>query len=164
MIPKEKKKIRCTCVLRSHVFTVIYQARIFPETTMSCTHLGQLTQLSQPKLSQSVHREECTQCFDDQVRPLCLISRLRLTNGIDRGFSQDNPLGVEVCLSCFNGGCLDSGRHHARTHVNKLGHRFSLNVKRKLKPSTKRVWLLQSLSFILSDHVHRLKMKNHQRR
>lgn len=35
---------------------------------MACTHLGQLTRLSQPRLSQSVHREECTQCFDDQVR------------------------------------------------------------------------------------------------
>ena len=65
--------------------------------------------------------------------------KLGLTNGIDHGFSQDNPLGVEVCLSCFNGGCLDSVRHHARTHVYKLGHTFSLNVKRKLKPSTKRV-------------------------
>jgi hypothetical protein len=26
-----------------------------------------------------------------------------------------------------------------RTHLQKSGHRFTLNVKRKLKPSTKRV-------------------------
>ena len=30
--------------------------------------LAQLAKLQPPKLSQSVHREECTQCFDNQVR------------------------------------------------------------------------------------------------
>lgn len=30
--------------------------------------LVQLAKLQPPKLSQSVHREECTQCFDNQVR------------------------------------------------------------------------------------------------
>ena len=30
--------------------------------------LAQLYKLQPPKLSQSVHREECTQCFDNQVR------------------------------------------------------------------------------------------------
>ncbi|KAF8154934.1 ubiquitin carboxyl-terminal hydrolase 14 [Crassisporium funariophilum] len=83
---------------------------------MSCSHLDILTRLQPPRLSQSVHREECTQCFDNQ----------------------DSPAGVEVCLSCFNGGCLDSGRHHARTHVQKSGHKFTLNVKRKHKPSARR--------------------------
>ena len=81
LIPKEKEKEKirrctCQCALRSHVFTLIYQAGIalvLSETPpMTCNHLGQLTRLSQPKLSQSVHREECTQCFDDQVRPLCI--------------------------------------------------------------------------------------------
>ena len=120
---------------------------------MACSHLGQLTRLSQPKLSQSVHREECTQCFDDQVRSF----KLRFDAWAIRstGFSQDNPLGVEVCLSCFNGGCLDSGRHHARTHVYKLGHTFSLNVKRKLKPSMKRVMASLTIPFYFfnpSDH------------
>ncbi|EEB91057.1 hypothetical protein MPER_10652 [Moniliophthora perniciosa FA553] len=33
---------------------------------MSCTHLSQIATLPSPKLSQSVHREECTQCFDGQ--------------------------------------------------------------------------------------------------
>jgi hypothetical protein len=28
-----------------------------------------LARLKPPTLSQSVHREECTQCFDNQVRP-----------------------------------------------------------------------------------------------
>ncbi|KAF7338024.1 Ubiquitin carboxyl-terminal hydrolase [Mycena venus] len=84
---------------------------------MACAHLGDLQRLSSPKLSQSVHREECTQCFDNQV--------------------QDGPQGVEVCLNCFNGGCTGE-RHHMRTHLKKSGHRFTLNVKRKQKPSTKR--------------------------
>ncbi|TBU25653.1 ubiquitin carboxyl-terminal hydrolase 14 [Dichomitus squalens] len=83
---------------------------------MSCGHIGDIARLQPPKLSQSVHREECTQCFDNQ----------------------DSPLGVDVCLTCFNGGCLDKERHHARSHVAKTGHSFTLNVKRKLKPSANR--------------------------
>ena len=53
--------------------------------------------------------------------------------------TQDHPLGVDVCLICFNGGCLDRKRQHALTHVEKTGHTFTLNVKRKLKPSANRV-------------------------
>ncbi|KAF6752100.1 hypothetical protein DFP72DRAFT_968124 [Ephemerocybe angulata] len=83
---------------------------------MSCPHLGAIARLQPPRLSQSVHREECTQCFDDQ----------------------DSPLGIDVCLTCFNGGCLSSDRHHAQTHVKKPGHKFTLNVKRKIKPSSPR--------------------------
>ena len=52
---------------------------------------------------------------------------------------QDQPLGVDVCLSCFNGGCLDRDRAHMRLHVLKSGHTFTLNVKRKMKPSSNRV-------------------------
>ena len=79
--------------------------------------MAQLADMPNPRLSQSVHREECTQCFDNQ----------------------DLPLGVDVCLSCFNGGCIndDPSRQHAHLHHEKLGHPFSLNVKRKLKPSKK---------------------------
>ncbi|KAJ7172145.1 hypothetical protein C8R46DRAFT_1084933 [Mycena filopes] len=82
---------------------------------MACAHLSDLRRLESPKLSQSVHREECTQCFDNQ----------------------DGPEGIEVCLGCFNGGCTGE-RHHMRTHLQKSGHRFTLNVKRKPKPSNKR--------------------------
>ncbi|KAK7688341.1 hypothetical protein QCA50_008713 [Cerrena zonata] len=83
---------------------------------MSCPHLGELKSFQPPRLSQSVHREECTQCFDNQ----------------------DQPLGIDVCLKCFTGGCLDRDRHHIRTHVSKTGHTFTLNVKRKPKPSANR--------------------------
>ncbi|KAF8905100.1 ubiquitin carboxyl-terminal hydrolase 14 [Gymnopilus junonius] len=81
---------------------------------MSCPHTDQISHLQQPKLSQSVHREECTQCFDNQ----------------------DSPDGIDVCLVCFNGGCLGQTRHHARTHVQKSGHRFTLNIKRTPKPAS----------------------------
>ncbi|KDR73244.1 hypothetical protein GALMADRAFT_100868 [Galerina marginata CBS 339.88] len=86
---------------------------------MSCPHIDQIARLQPPRLSQSVHREECTQCFDNQ----------------------DSPDGTDVCLSCFNGGCLSEERHHASTHVLKSGHRFTLNIKRKAKatPSPQRV-------------------------
>ncbi|KAL4063737.1 hypothetical protein J3A83DRAFT_4453851, partial [Scleroderma citrinum] len=80
----------------------------------SCPHQSDIERLQPPKLSQSVHREECTQCFDDQ----------------------DGIAGVDVCLTCFNGACLDQNRHHARTHVLRSGHSFTLNIKRtpKSKP------------------------------
>ncbi|KAG5643673.1 hypothetical protein DXG03_000504 [Asterophora parasitica] len=84
--------------------------------TTTCPHLPTLATLAPPRLSQAVHREECTQCFD----------------------SQDSPLGIDVCLSCFNGACLTSERHHAHTHARRAAHPWSLNVKRKLKPSISR--------------------------
>ncbi|KAI0249448.1 ubiquitin carboxyl-terminal hydrolase 14 [Lactifluus subvellereus] len=74
-----------------------------------------LALLKPPNLSQSVHREECTQCFD----------------------SQDDPLGIDICLVCFNGGCLSPERHHAHTHYKKTGHAFALNVKRRARPNPK---------------------------
>ncbi|KAK2460221.1 hypothetical protein APHAL10511_007756 [Amanita phalloides] len=83
----------------------------------ACPHLNGISRLQPPKLSQSVHREECTQCFDNQ----------------------DGEFGIDVCLVCFNGACLDQGRHHARSHAFRSGHSFTLNVKRspKLKSSSR---------------------------
>ncbi|KAI6032578.1 hypothetical protein F5J12DRAFT_902429 [Pisolithus orientalis] len=83
----------------------------------SCPHRNELERLQPPKLSQSVHREECTQCFDNQ----------------------DGDTGVDVCLICFNGACLDQTRHHASTHVSRSGHSFTLNIKRtpKSKPPSR---------------------------
>lgn len=53
---------------------------------------------------------------------------------------------------CFNGGCLSPERHHARTHFEKTGHAFTLNVKRKLKPSSQRVSENSYLSLFLVVH------------
>ncbi|KAI6121163.1 hypothetical protein F5141DRAFT_502246 [Pisolithus sp. B1] len=44
----------------------------------SCPHRSELEKLQPPKLSQSVHREECTQCFDNQVNAVVrFVDRLR---------------------------------------------------------------------------------------
>ncbi|KAH7890301.1 hypothetical protein F5I97DRAFT_1834387 [Phlebopus sp. FC_14] len=79
---------------------------------VDCTHVSELSNLHPPKLSQSVHREECTQCFDNQ----------------------DSEVGIDVCLACFNGACLGEDRHHMRTHVQRTNHTFTLNIKRTPKP------------------------------
>ncbi|KAI8967306.1 hypothetical protein BDF20DRAFT_966026 [Mycotypha africana] len=76
---------------------------------MVCSHIANTT-LHPPSAFAQVHKEECTQCFD----------------------SQDGAEGIDVCLSCFNGGCLDKERHHALTHYQLSGHPLTLNIKRKL--------------------------------
>lgn len=78
--------------------------------SMACTHLSQaFTTLAAPRPSQQVHRDECTLCFDDQ----------------------DGDLGIDVCLTCFNGACP---REHSRLHFQKTGHALVANVKRRRKP------------------------------
>ncbi|KAH0826369.1 hypothetical protein J3R83DRAFT_5331 [Lanmaoa asiatica] len=69
----------------------------------SCPHQSDLSKLQQPRLSQSVHREECTQCFDNQ----------------------DGDDGVDVCLVCFNGACLGQdrpSRAHSRRTIGACLH------------------------------------------
>lgn len=48
---------------------------------------------------------------------------------------KDSADGIDVCLSCFQSGCLASGREHALAHyqANK-NHPLALNIKRKEKP------------------------------
>jgi len=76
---------------------------------MACTHVN-ATELRPPGPSQSVYREDCTQCFD----------------------SIDDPAGLEVCLYCFNGGCT-SERSHSILHVSATNHPLVLNIKRTRK-------------------------------
>lgn len=66
-----------------------------------------LTGLSPPRPTQSVYREDCTQCFD----------------------SIDDPAGLNVCLHCFNGGCAGE-RNHGNLHYNSTGHPLVVNIKR----------------------------------
>lgn len=63
-----------------------------------------------PRANQSVYREDCTQCFD----------------------SIDDPAGLNVCLSCFNGGCAGE-QNHALLHNQKTSHPLVLNIKRTRK-------------------------------
>ncbi|GAA5811372.1 hypothetical protein MFLAVUS_004806 [Mucor flavus] len=83
---------------------------------MVCSHIENAS-LNPPSAYTQVHKEECTQCFDNQ----------------------DGPDGIDVCLSCFNGGCLDSTRHHALTHHQLTGHPLTVNIRRLVVSQPKRV-------------------------
>lgn len=76
---------------------------------MACTHVESL-ELSPPKPSQAVYREDCTQCFD----------------------SIDDESGLNVCLVCFNGGCT-SDRNHGKLHFERTSHPLVLNIRRTRK-------------------------------
>ncbi|PTU20180.1 hypothetical protein P175DRAFT_0481218 [Aspergillus ochraceoroseus IBT 24754] len=75
----------------------------------SCPHIHS-QDLQPPSTSQVVYREDCTQCFD----------------------SIDSESGLNVCLSCFNGGCAGSG-NHAQLHFKRFGHPLALNIRRTRK-------------------------------
>ncbi|RKP15485.1 hypothetical protein BJ684DRAFT_6943 [Piptocephalis cylindrospora] len=80
---------------------------------MSCPHTTPelLASLQVPSPNTVVYREECTQCFDDQ----------------------DGPWGVQVCLHCFNGGCMPTegkGASHATHHASLKRHPLSVNIRR----------------------------------
>jgi ubiquitin carboxyl-terminal hydrolase 5/13 len=76
---------------------------------MACKHVD-AAELRPPGPTQSVYREDCTQCFD----------------------SIDDPSGLDVCLYCFNGGC-PGDRNHSLLHVESTGHPLVLNIKRTRK-------------------------------
>lgn len=46
--------------------------------------------------------------------------------------SKDDTTGLNVCLSCFNGGCA-AERDHAALHNARSGHPLALNIKRTKK-------------------------------
>ncbi|RAL13606.1 ubiquitin-specific protease UBP14 [Aspergillus homomorphus CBS 101889] len=75
----------------------------------ACFHINS-EDLKQPSGSQVVYREDCTQCFD----------------------TVDEEQGINVCLSCFNGGCAHD-RNHALLHFKRFGHPLALNIKRSRK-------------------------------
>lgn len=76
---------------------------------MACPH-AQSQAFRPPRPNQSVYREDCTQCFD----------------------SIDDEAGLDVCLSCFNGGCAGD-RNHSILHHSLTGHPLVLNIKRTRK-------------------------------
>lgn len=70
----------------------------------SCANFSDL---KPPRPTQSVYREDCTQCFD----------------------SIDDEAGLDVCLHCFNGGCAGE-RNHSQLHHKNSAHPLVLNIKR----------------------------------
>ncbi|KAG0058994.1 hypothetical protein BGZ89_000800 [Linnemannia elongata] len=73
----------------------------------ACPHTTSV-RLNVPHSTAQIYKDECTVCFD----------------------SPDNEGGLDVCLSCFNGGCTDPDRYHAIQHYNKEGHPLVVNIKR----------------------------------
>ncbi|KAJ2830146.1 ubiquitin C-terminal hydrolase Ubp14 [Coemansia erecta] len=82
---------------------------------MVCEHVQQAT-LTPPTSTTPVYKEECTQCFDDH----------------------DMSAGIDVCLSCFNGGCPGAPNNHAHQHAMKSGHYLTANIRRVRKESDER--------------------------
>ncbi|KAJ2805588.1 ubiquitin C-terminal hydrolase Ubp14, partial [Coemansia helicoidea] len=78
---------------------------------MSCCEHARGAVLAPPPSSTPVYKEECTQCFDDH----------------------DMAEGVDVCLTCFNGGCPAAPHQHAQQHALKSGHLLALNIRRVRK-------------------------------
>jgi len=76
---------------------------------MACPHLESIG-LTAPAPTQSVYREDCTQCFD----------------------SIDDAAGLDVCLQCFNGGCAGD-RLHNKLHSIQRTHPLALNIRRTPK-------------------------------
>jgi hypothetical protein len=126
---------------------------------MTCSHYKSL-RITPPKLSQQVHKEECTRCFENQ----------------------DSKSGIDVCLSCFNGSCNDDesdDRRHALVHSQKSGHDLAVNIKRVRKERPERVGLHDTAhrdvengktylfhiwqrlkSLVIETHAHKLTVTN----
>ncbi|KAF9084195.1 hypothetical protein BGX23_010750 [Mortierella sp. AD031] len=81
----------------------------------ACPHTTSV-RLNVPHSTAQIYKDECTVCFD----------------------TPDNDGGLDVCLSCFNGGCTDPDRYHAIQHYNKEGHPLVVNIKRiKIQKDTR---------------------------
>lgn len=76
---------------------------------MACNHAS-MQSLTPPGANQAVYREDCTLCFD----------------------SIDTPGGLDVCLTCFNGGCAGD-RAHGQLHAQQTQHPLSVNIQRSRK-------------------------------
>ncbi|KAL0073545.1 hypothetical protein J3Q64DRAFT_1775672 [Phycomyces blakesleeanus] len=76
---------------------------------MACPHIKN-TSFKVPSAYTQVHKEECTQCFE----------------------SQDGLGGIDVCLTCFNGGCAETEQCHAKTHYNTSHHPLAVNIRRRI--------------------------------
>ncbi|KAJ1979411.1 ubiquitin C-terminal hydrolase Ubp14, partial [Dimargaris verticillata] len=63
-----------------------------------------------PQSSPTIYKDECTLCFE----------------------TPDSPQGIDVCLTCFNGGCQEILRH-GDLHYAKHQHPLALNIQRTPK-------------------------------
>ncbi|PVU90003.1 hypothetical protein BB559_004825 [Furculomyces boomerangus] len=75
-----------------------------------CPHLTSFN-ISLPPSNALIYNDECTLCFDTEK---------------DEG-------GIDVCLTCYNGGCTSSERQHGMIHHVKTNHPLSVNIHKVLK-------------------------------
>ncbi|OAJ40587.1 hypothetical protein BDEG_24304 [Batrachochytrium dendrobatidis JEL423] len=80
-----------------------------------CPHIEE-SRLPIASASSKVYKDECLLCFDSQM-----------------------PNGINVCMTCFNGGCSNNhgDRSHADLHYRKASHALVLNVKRIKKAASR---------------------------
>lgn len=76
-----------------------------------CEHLTNFV-FNEVKYGTKVYKDECTQCFD----------------------TQDSANGINVCLTCFNGGCCNDIYNHSLYHSQHFNHPLVMNIKRTPKP------------------------------
>lgn len=119
--------------------------RMLRSAVAACSHLSWVRQ---PTKGGLIHKEECTQCFHQDVRGTRSTQRKGGVEGrwIDLHsvltlhsllFSasvllfQSSAGGVDVCLTCFNGGCTGEGsQQHSARHA-QLCHPLVLNIQKK---------------------------------
>lgn len=53
-------------------------------------------------------------------------------------WNQDDARGIQVCLTCFNGGCGKDKMEHSALHYRKFGHMLALNLRRVKKQTSTR--------------------------
>lgn len=75
-----------------------------------CQHLQNFN-FKEINYNTTIYKDECTQCFDNQ----------------------DSENGVNVCLTCYNGGCENSIYNHSLCHSQRFNHPLVMNIKRTLK-------------------------------
>ncbi|KAF8422678.1 hypothetical protein EV426DRAFT_535057 [Tirmania nivea] len=93
----------------------VQQARALHPHQLDELRTHRSLELQPPGPRSSVHREDCTQCFDNI----------------------DDPTGLNVCLSCYNGGCTGE-QNHGRSHYQLTQHPLALNIRRTRKPKAER--------------------------
>ncbi|CAA17049.1 Lys48-specific deubiquitinase Ubp14 [Schizosaccharomyces pombe] len=77
---------------------------------MSCPHLTE-TNVVIPDNSQVIYREECVRCFN----------------------SQDEEGGIDLCLTCFQSGCGETGLKHSLVHFEQTLHPIVVTIARQPK-------------------------------
>ncbi|QIW99806.1 hypothetical protein AMS68_005324 [Peltaster fructicola] len=75
----------------------------------TCSHID-AANICSPGPTDPVYREDCTLCFD----------------------STFDSAGLDVCLTCFNGGCAGS-RNHSHLHATQAQHPLAVNIRKTKK-------------------------------